>query len=33
VLGEGHAFALNDFLGGALPPRADVAAAQTLVSL
>jgi len=33
VLGQGHAFALNDFLGGALPPRADVAAAQTLVSL
>jgi hypothetical protein len=33
VLGQGHAFALNDFLGGALPPRADVATAQTLVSL
>jgi hypothetical protein len=33
VLGQGHAFVLNDFLGGALPPRADVAAAQTLVSL
>ena len=33
VLGQGHAFALNDFLGGALPPRADVAAGQTLVSL
>ena len=33
VFGEGHAFALKDFLGGALPPRADVTAAQTLVSL
>ena len=33
VLAEGHTFALNDFLKGQLPPRADVAAAQTLVSL
>jgi hypothetical protein len=33
VLGPDHAFALNDFLKGALPPAAQVAAAQTLVSL
>lgn len=33
VLAAGHTFALNDFLKGQLPPRADVAAAQTLVSL
>jgi hypothetical protein len=33
VLGPGHAFALNDFLKGALPPAKDVAAAQTLVNL
>jgi hypothetical protein len=33
VLGQNHAFSLNDFLTGALPPRADVATAQTLVSL
>ncbi len=33
VLGQDHAFALNDFLKGALPPATEVAAAQTLVSL
>ncbi len=33
VLGPDHAFALNDFLKGALPPATEVAAAQTLVSL
>jgi hypothetical protein len=33
VLGPGHAFALNDFLKGALPPATEVAAAQTLVNL
>jgi hypothetical protein len=33
VLGRGHGFVLNEFLKGALPSRADVAAAQTLVSL
>ena len=33
VLGDGHAFALNDFLKGDLPPAADVASAQTLVSV
>ena len=33
VLGPDHAFALNDFLKGALPPAAEVASAQTLVSL
>jgi hypothetical protein len=33
VLGDGHAFALNDFLKGDLPSSADVASAQTLVSL
>jgi hypothetical protein len=33
VLAQNHAFALNDFLQGALPPRTDVAGAQTLVSV
>jgi hypothetical protein len=33
VLGEHHQFALNEFLKGGLPPRADVAGAQTLVSV
>ena len=33
VFGPDHVFALNDFLNGALPPAAEVAAAQTLVSL
>ena len=33
VLRPGHAFALNDFLKGDLPPNAEVAAAQTIVSL
>lgn len=33
VLAPDHVFALNDFLKGALPPAAQVAAAQTLVSL
>jgi hypothetical protein len=33
VLGQGHAFALNNFLTGELPSRAEVASAQTLVSL
>jgi hypothetical protein len=33
VLGQGHSFVLSDFLNGALPPRGDVASAQTLVSL
>ena len=32
VLGQGHAFALNNFLTGELPSRADVTSAQTLVS-
>jgi len=33
VLGNNHGFSLNEFLKGALPPRADVAGGQTLVSL
>jgi hypothetical protein len=33
VFAQGHRFELNTFLTGALPPRADVATAQTLVSL
>ena len=33
VLGEHHEFTLNEFLKGGLPPRADVAGTQTLVSV
>jgi hypothetical protein len=33
VLGAGHQFVLNEFLTGGLPASADVAGAQTLVSL
>jgi hypothetical protein len=32
VLAEGHAFVLNQFLGGKRPQRTEIAAAQTLVS-
>jgi hypothetical protein len=30
---DGHAFDLNDFIGGAMPPKDQIAVAQTLVSL
>jgi hypothetical protein len=33
VLANGHTFSLNDFLGGKRPQNAEVAAAQTLVSV